>query len=87
MELKSSGSIHLNNILYVPGLKKKLLYISCLEDRGDRVSFVNSKVMVCSKGSSIDDAKVIRICEGKLYRILDQLTQALVHDEINPCEL
>jgi len=30
LELDSGGSIHLNNILYVPSLKKKLLSISCI---------------------------------------------------------
>ena len=37
LELDYGGSIHLNNILYVPGLKKKLLFNSCLEDKGDRI--------------------------------------------------
>ena len=44
LELESGGSIHLNNILYVPGLKKNLLSIPCLEDKGDRVAFVDGKV-------------------------------------------
>lgn len=44
-ELESSGNIHPNNIPYVLGLKKKLLSISCLEDKGDRVEFVHGKVI------------------------------------------
>lgn len=46
LELEDGGNIHLNNILYVPGLEKKLLSISCPEDKGDRISFVDGKVLV-----------------------------------------
>ena len=48
---------------------------------------MDGKVLVCSKRSSIDDVRVIRIREGRLYRLVGQLAQALVQDEINPCEL
>jgi len=87
LELEYSGSIHLNNILYVPGLKKKLLSISDLEDKGDRVAFVNGKVLFWAKGSSIDDDRVIRIREGTLYRIYTPLSQSLVHLDVSPSKL
>lgn len=45
------------------------------------------KVLVWPKDSSMDDARVIGICEGRLYRLMVQQIQALVHDEINPSEL
>jgi len=61
LELESSGSIHLKNILYVLGLKKNLLSISCLEDKGDKIAFFNGKVWVWGKGSSINEARVIGI--------------------------
>jgi len=76
-----------NNVLYVPSLKKNLVSISCLEDKGDRVVFVDGKGLVWPKASSIDDARVIEIHEGRLYRLLGQLAQALAHVEINPWEL
>lgn len=50
LELEIGGSIHLNNILYVPSLKKKLLSISFLEDKGDRIAFVDGKVLIFGKG-------------------------------------
>lgn len=83
LELDSSGSIHLNNILYVLGLKKNLLSISCLEDKGDRVAFVDGKVLVWGKCPSIDEAMVT----GTLYRLYTPLAQALVHLEVSPFEL
>ena len=39
LKLKDGGKIHLNNILYVLGLKKNLLYIYCLEDKRDKIAF------------------------------------------------
>eukprot|EP00253_Pinus_taeda_P009654 PITA_09654 len=84
IEMESGNNVHLSNVLYIPGLKKNLVPISCLEDKGDRVAFVYGKVLVWSKVSSIDDARVIGIHDGKLYRLISQSNQALVHDEINP---
>jgi hypothetical protein len=45
------------------------------------------KFLVWSKDSKIEDARVIEIREGRLYKILGQNAQALVHDELNPSEL
>lgn len=87
LELDLGGRIHLNNILYFLGLKNKLLSISCLEDKGDRIYFVDGKVLVWGKGSSINDARVIRICEGTLYRLYTPLAQALFHLDMSPFEL
>lgn len=86
MELESSGSIHLNNILYVPSLKKNLLSISCLEDEGDKIAFIDGKVLVWGKSSSINDARVIEIRERTLYRLYTPLVQALVHLDASPSE-
>lgn len=64
LEIKSGGSIQLSNILYVPSLKKNLLSISCLEDKGNRIDFVDSKVLVWGKDSRIHNGRVIGIREG-----------------------
>jgi len=68
-------------------LKKNLVSIFCLEDKGDIIAFVDGKVLFWSKGSSIDGARVIWICDGRMYRLVSQPYQALVHDEINPSEV
>jgi len=86
LELKSCGNIYLN-ILYVPGLKKNLLSISCLEDKSNIVSFVDGKVLVWDKGSSINEARMIGFCEGALYKLYTPLAQVLVHLEVSPTEL
>ena len=87
LKLESGSKLHLNNILYVPGLKKNFLSISCLEDKGDRVAFFDVKFLVLGKESSIDKAMVIGVREGSLYRVITPYPQALVHMEINPIEL
>ena len=43
------GIGYTKNILYVLSLKKKLLSISFLEDKGDKIVFVDGKVLVWGK--------------------------------------
>ena len=87
MELETSVIIHLNNIVFVSRLKKNFLSICCLEDKGDMVSFVDGKILVWGIYSSIDNARVIEVHEGCLYRVITPYPHALVHMEINPIEL
>jgi len=46
LKLENGGKLHLNDVHYVPSLKKNLLYIPCLEDKGDRIAFLDRKVLV-----------------------------------------
>jgi hypothetical protein len=85
--LESGNHVHLSNVLYVPGLEKNLVSISCLEDKGNRIAFVDGKVLSWHKNSNIEDARVIGSREGNLYRLLEQNEEALVHDEVNPNKL
>jgi hypothetical protein len=87
VKLKTGNNVHLSNVLYVPGLEKNLVSISCLEDKGNRIAFVDGKVLSWHKDSSIENARVIGSREGNLYRLLEQNEEALVHDEVNPNEL
>ena len=41
------------DVLYVPGLKKNLLSISALDKKGFRVAFVDRKVLMWTKGTTI----------------------------------
>jgi hypothetical protein len=86
IKLKTSINVHLSNVLYVPGLEKNLVSISCLEDKGNRIAFVDGKVLSWPRDSSIENARVIGTREGNLYRLLEQNDEALIHDEVNPNE-
>jgi hypothetical protein len=87
IKLESGNNVHLSNVLYVPGLEKNLVSISCLEDKGNRIAFVDGEVLSWSRDSSIENARVIGTREGRLYRLLERNDEALVHDEVNPSEL
>ena len=60
--------------MFVPKLKKNLLSISALDEKGMRVSF-------------IDDAVVIGEQEGGIYKLKGQPEQALVHESVEPNDL
>ena len=77
----------MKDVLYVPGLKKNLLSISGLEKKGFKVAFVDGQVLLWPRGKTIDDAIVIGVEEGGLYKLKGRSDQALVHSTINPCEL
>lgn len=67
--LDSGKRMRMKEVLYVPGLKKNLLSISTLEEKGFRVVFVDGQILMWPKGKSFDDAVVIVIQEGGLYRL------------------
>ena len=85
--MKTGNNVHLSNVLYVPGLEKNVGSISCIEDKGNIIAFVDGKVLSWHKYPNLENARVIGTREGNLYRLLEQNDEALVHDEFNPNEL
>jgi hypothetical protein len=85
--LESGNNVHLSNVLYVLGLEKNLVSIYCLEDKGNRIAFVDGEKLSWSKDSNIENARVIGTHEGRIYRLLERNDEVLVHDEVNPSEL
>jgi hypothetical protein len=85
--LKLGNNVHLSNVLYVPGLENNLVSISFLEDKGNRIAYVDGELLSWSRDSSIENARVIGTREGRLYRLLEHNDEAHVHDEVNPIEL
>jgi hypothetical protein len=45
-KLNSWNSLKMKDVLYVPGLKKNLLSISALENKGFRVAFIDGEVIM-----------------------------------------
>ena len=69
LQLESNDLLHLNDVLYVPGMNRKLVSISALEDNGHKVTFADRKVLAWHKNSSMNTAKVIGVREESLYRL------------------
>jgi hypothetical protein len=86
-KLDSGTPMRMKDVLYVPGLKKNLLSISALDKKGFRVAFIDGEVLMWSKGKTIEDAVVIGIEEGGLYKLKGHSDVALTHSTESPCEL
>ena len=87
LQLESNDLLHLNDVLYVPGMKRNLVSISTLEDKGYRVTFADGNVLAWQKNSNMNTTKVIGVSEKTLYRLSTLLVHALVHDSTNINEL
>ena len=66
--MDSGKSMNMKDVLYVPGIKKNLLFISSLDKKGFKFAFVDGEVLVWTKGKTIYDVVVIGVEEGGLYR-------------------
>lgn len=86
-QLDSGIVLDIEEILFVRGLKKNLLSISALEDKGFRVTFMDDKALMWPKDGDVSFADVIGVREGGLYRLPGRPVQALVHDTISLGEI
>jgi hypothetical protein len=79
----------LTEVLYVLGLKKNLVSVSVIEERGYEVLFCDGQVLLYPKGSSITLSKGIGTRHEKLYKLMFQPVRALIHTTKNSdlCEL
>jgi hypothetical protein len=65
--LEYGARLHLEEVLYVPGLKKNLLSVATLEDKGYWMIFKDRKTLIWAKGSHLSTAEPIGIHRGGLY--------------------
>jgi transposase InsO family protein len=82
-QLDSDIPLQLNEVLYVPGMKRNLVFVSTLEDKGYKVTFSKGKFLAWHKNSHMDYARVIGVRENNLYRLTVRPVQALLHDTIS----
>jgi len=61
LQLDSGNCFLIKYIFFVQNLKKNLLSISSLEDKGFRVDFLDGQVLMWPKNSSIDKYTVIGV--------------------------
>jgi hypothetical protein len=69
--LESGGSFDAKEVLYVLGLKKNLLSISVMADRGFEVNFQRGHVFIHLEGANLDTSPQIGLWDGNLnlYRL------------------
>ena len=82
LQLDSGTVLHNDDVLYVPALKKNLLSVASLEDKGFRVLFMDKKVLLWAKDEDLSSTVQIGVQEGGLYRVFEDSTHA-----VDPCEL
>ena len=75
---ESRPPLRFRDVYYVPGMKKNLILVSTIEDRGLEVLFRGGRVYILPKGASFASAKVIGTRVGKLYKLDFQPMAALV---------
>jgi hypothetical protein len=65
-----SGNIfHINEIFYVPGLKKNLIFVPILESKGYSVAFSKGESLMWSSNEDISTSMTIGTRESGLYKI------------------
>jgi hypothetical protein len=83
----SMPPISFTDVLYVPGLKKNLISVSTLQDRGLEVTFRGIEVLIHPRGSSLASGQVIGVRDGKLFRLFFQPLHALAASSDNTTQL
>ena len=68
--LESMSPMILRDVLFVPRLKKNLISVSMIEDRGLGVSFLDGHVHVFPKTTEPSSSYTIGVRYGKLYKLL-----------------
>ena len=87
LQLGSGMVPHIDDVLYVPGLKKNLLSVVGLEDKGYIVLFMDKKVLLWEKDEDLSSTVQIGVREGGLYKASEVSTHALVLYLVDPCAL
>ena len=67
LKLNQGNMIHLQDVLYVPDLKKNLVSISAMEDKGYKVTFSDGKVRIWK--NNVKDAFTLGFRVDSLYQV------------------
>jgi hypothetical protein len=68
-QLQLSNIFHIDEILYVPGLKKNLISVAMLKSKGYSIAFIRGKALMWSLNEDISAAMIIGTRESGLYKI------------------
>jgi len=78
LQLNQGNTIHLQDVLYLPDLKKNLVSISAMEDKGYKVAFSDGKVRVWKK--NFKDAFTLGFQVDSLYQVEGSLLGVMSRD-------
>eukprot|EP00253_Pinus_taeda_P030674 PITA_30674 len=67
LQLNQGNTIHLQEVLYVPNLKKSMVSILAMEDRGFKVAFIDGKVCVWKR--NLKEAFTLGFRVDNLYQV------------------
>jgi hypothetical protein len=70
--LESGAMLHVDEVLFVPGLRKNILAVATLEDKGYWVIFMDKKALLWAKGSHLSTTEPIGTYRGGLYVVTGQ---------------
>jgi hypothetical protein len=77
--LESEARLYIDEVLYVPGIKKNLISVVTIEDKGYWVIFKDMKALLWANGSHLSTKKSIGTHNRGLYVMSGQSVQALAH--------
>jgi hypothetical protein len=66
---ESGKPLSINDVLFVLGLTKNLIYVSALEYKGYEVTFRDGRVLIHPRGSNASMGKVLGVRKDKLYKL------------------
>ena len=76
LKLDSGWPLHLEEIFYVPGLKKNLLLVGVLEEKGYTVAFTKGKAIMWPLDGDMSSTIEIGVKEGNVYHLTRNPIQA-----------
>eukprot|EP00253_Pinus_taeda_P004754 PITA_04754 len=85
LKLNQGNTIHLQDVLYVPDLKKNLVSISAMEDKGYKVTFNDGKVRIWK--NNVKDAFILGFRVDSLYQVGGSLLGVMYCDTSLQSEL
>ena len=60
--------LKMSDVLYVPGMKKNLISVSALEDKGYDVLFRRGQMLIYPRGTLASLDREIGVCHAKVYK-------------------
>ena len=77
LQREYSPPLRLTDVFYVLGLKKNIVSVSCIEDKGFKVLFDDGRVLLYPKSGSASDSRVIGVRHGRMYKMVFEVAGAL----------